>query len=131
MNKKRIPFLPLIILFVLINLVIYFLQGWLHSKGVDSNFLMVANLLLFAITLSGFALQQKGLASPNPNAFVRSVYGSMIIKIFICLIAVTIYAVLNKEKINKPALFISMGLYIVYTVIEVRTLMKGVRKKNA
>ncbi|MBA2248966.1 MAG: hypothetical protein H0W12_02100 [Chitinophagaceae bacterium] len=132
MKKNRSPYFPLIISFILLNGILFSLKNVFEKNGIDIDFIMVANLILFIITLAGFALQQKGLRSPNPNAFVRSVYASMIIKIFICLIAVTVYAFLNKEKINKASLFISMGLYIVYTVIEVGTLITGVSKsKNA
>jgi len=93
--------------------------------------LMYSNLLLFAITLIGFVLQRRGLRSPNSNAFVRAVYVSAMLKMFICMIAVLIYVFLFRKSINKPGLFAGMGMYIVYTIVEVTSLMKAARKKNA
>lgn len=75
-------------------------------------------------------VQSKGIRSPDPQKFVRGVYASMMIKMFICMIAILIYIVLNKKNINKPALFTSMGIYIFYTVIEVSGLMKAARKNT-
>ena len=49
------------------------------------------------------------------------------ISIGICLIAAFIYISINKSHLNKPALFISMGLYLVYTFVEVSVLMKLLR----
>jgi hypothetical protein len=37
---------------------------------------------------------------------------------------------MNKENINKPALFTSMGIYVLYTIIEVSGLMKAARKNT-
>ena len=52
------------------------------------------------------------------------------IKFFVCLIAAFIYFMLAKKNVNKPALIICMGLYIVYTVLEVAALQKLLKQKN-
>ena len=123
---------PVIILFVVLNGFFIagknLLQGW----GVDHNVLIIGNAILFLITLMSFSLAQRGLNSPNSHAFVRAVYGSVMIKLFLCLIAAFIYISTNKGNLNKPALFTCMGLYLVYTFMEVSALMKLLRgKKNA
>jgi hypothetical protein len=123
-------FIPIIILFVSLTALIFLLRSLLEEYGFDVNFLLISNLLLFVLSLVAFMVQSKGIRSPDPQKFVRGVYASMMIKMFICMIAILIYIVLNKKNINKPALFTSMGIYIFYTVIEVSGLMKVARKNT-
>jgi Ca2+/Na+ antiporter len=85
---------------------------------------------LFLITFLSFVLGLRGLKNPNPHAFVRSVYTSMMLKLFLCIIAAFIYIAMYRDNLNKPALFICMGLYLVYTFMEVSILMKLLKEKN-
>jgi len=131
MNKEnRKAFFPIVLLFIILNGLILTFKTFLESHGFDREFLLWANLFLFFISIGGFLLQRKGLQSPNPQAFVRGMYASMMFKMFICMIVVLIYVFLFRSKINKPGLFTAMGLYIVYTVVEVTALMKVARKKK-
>lgn len=131
MNKEnRKAFFPIVLLFIILNSLILTFKTFLESYGFDREFLIWANLFLFVISVGGFMLQHKGLQSPNPQAFVRGMYASMMFKMFICIVVVLIYVFLFRNKINKPGLFTAMGLYIVYTVVEVTALMKVVRKKK-
>ena len=131
MKENTKAYLPILLLFIIINSFIIAGKTFLDNLGYDRELLIWANLFLFLITIIGFLLQRKGLQSPNPNAFVRSVYASMMIKMFLVMIVTLGYVFLLKNKINKPGLFTAMGLYIVYTVVEVTSLMKVARKKNA
>ncbi len=124
------PYLSILFLFIILNGIIIIAKTFFDIHGFNIGFLQSANLLLFFISLIGFLFQQKGLQSTNPNAFVRGVYASMIFKIFICMIAALVYFFIARNNINKPALFTAMGLYIVYTVVEVIMLMKLARKKR-
>jgi hypothetical protein len=58
-------------------------------------------------------------------------YASMMVKLFVTMAAVLIYFFMVRSNLNKPGLFTAMGLYIIYTVVEVRSLMKVARNKNA
>ncbi len=130
MNKARLKsFLPIVLIFILLNGLFIVFRSRFESWGVDADVLLIANLLLFIITFISFALALKGLKNPNPNAFVRSVYGSMIIKLFAGMIAATIYISIYQKDLNKPALFGSMGLYLLYTFAEVSVLTKLLRQK--
>ena len=130
MNKSRLKsFLPIIVIFVVLSAVLIIFRGRFDSWNVDADVLLVANLLLFVITFISFALALKGLKNPNPNAFVRSVYGSMIIKLFAGMIAATLYISIYQKGLNKPALFGSMALYLLYTFSEVTVLTKLLRQK--
>ena len=131
MNKEnRKAYLPIVLLFIVFNGIILVAKSFLESNGFDVSFLVWANVFLLIISLGGFLLQRKGLQSPNPQAFVRGVYISMMFKMFITMIVVLIYVFIVRSKINKPGLFTAMGMYIIYTVIEVSALMKVVRKKK-
>jgi hypothetical protein len=131
-NSKQKAFMPVILVFIVVNG--FFLSGkdLLLRWNMDQRVVIVGNLLLFAITLISFLLAQRGLNHSNPHAFVRSVYMSVMLKLFACIIAAFIYISIYKANLNKPALFTCMGLYLVYTFLEVSVLMKLLKqKKNA
>ena len=131
MNKEnRKAYLPIVLLFIILNGLILTFKTFLDDHGFDREFLIWANLFLFLISIGGFLLQRKGFQSPNPQAFVRGVYASMMFKMFVTMIVVLVYVFLVRSKINKPGLFTAMGLYIVYTVVEVTALTKVARKKK-
>ncbi|HWJ27016.1 MAG TPA: hypothetical protein VNS32_10770 [Flavisolibacter sp.] len=131
MNRSETrPFLPIIIFFVILNALFIAGRHMLEQWNADQNVLIIGNALLFIITFISFTLARRGLSSANPHAFVRSVYGSIMIKLFVCIIAAFIYISLNKAKLNKPALFTCMGLYLVYTFFEVSVLMKLLKQKK-
>jgi hypothetical protein len=121
---------PVIVLFILVNSLAFIFKTFLQDHGFGIKFLLAANLLLFCLSQLAFFIQMRGLKSININAFIRSVYASLLIKIFIVIIALAIYLFMIKGKINRPSLFTSMALYILYTFIEVRQLMKISRRKT-
>jgi len=126
------PLLAVITFFIVLNA--FFLTGknFLDKQGVDQSVLIAGNLILFGATLLSYVFAKRGLKSENPQAFVRSVYLSIMVKLFICIIAALIYIFVFRKNLNKPALFICMGLYLVYTFIEVSVLTKLLKeKKNA
>lgn len=131
MTNRKI-FFPLLLLFILLNG--FFLAGksLLDKYSIDQNVLIGGNLILFAVTALSFYVSQRSLSSKNPNASVRSLYGSFMIKFFVIAIAAFAYIMAVKKNVNKPALLICMGLYIVYTFVEVSSLQKLLKqKKNA
>jgi len=71
----------------------------------------------------------KGLTTKNNHAFFRWVYGSIMIKLFVLAGVAFVYIMVTKKDVNKPGLFFCMGLYIVYTFIEVSGLMKVNKQK--
>lgn len=131
MKARNKELLTLTIVYFILNLLLISAMSLLQYNGSGYRFIVFANLFLYLLSLASVALQKKGLQSSNPNVFVRSVYSSIILKMFIIMIAALIYVFIERSKINKPALFTAMGLYIVYTVVEVTILMKAAKKKNA
>jgi hypothetical protein len=129
MSKSRRAFLPIVVLFIILNGFFIAGKGMLERWGANQDVLIYGNVLLFAITLVSFLVAIKGLRSPNPNAFVRSVYGSIMLKLFACLIAAFIYIFVNRQDLNKPAFFTLMGLYLVYTFLEVSSLTRMLKQR--
>ena len=125
-------FIPTALVFIILTALIISGKTFLQSRGFDIEFLLYANGFLFVLSIGAYILQHRGLQSANPEVFVRSVYASMMFKMFITMVAVLIYVVMLRDKINKPGLFTAMGMYVVYTVVEVSGLTKVLKsKKNA
>jgi hypothetical protein len=83
------------------------------------------------ISLISLNLQIKGMKNANPNVFVRSVMGSMIIKMFVVVGVVFAYVSLSGDHFNKRGIFISLFFYLIYLAVEVYSLMKLNKQKNA
>ena len=128
--RNRKPFLPVVLLFLILNA--FFLAGKniLQRWNADHEVLIVGNSLLFVITLISFLLAQKGLNNTNTHVFIRAIIGGIMVKLFVAVIAAFIYIALFKKTINKPALFACMGLYLVYTFFEVSVLTKQLKQKT-
>ncbi len=117
--------------FILIQIITIFSKQLLQTYHIDYGVLMGSNVLLFAISLISINLQIKGMKNANPNVFIRTVMGSMMIKMFIVVIAVFIYVAAIGNNFNKRGVFISLLLYLVYLAAEVYDLMKLNNQKNA
>ena len=128
-NRFR-EFVPVVLLFVVLNSFFIAGRGMLERWGASQNVLIGGNLLIFALTFFSFVLAERGLQNKNPHAFVRAVYSSVLLKLFIGIIAAFVYIAIEKKNLNKPGLFTVMGLYLVYTFLEVRVLTRMLKKKN-
>jgi hypothetical protein len=122
-------FIPVIGFFLLINLIIFIFFNSLKESGFNVAFLIVANIVLFLLTFFGFYIQTRGVRSTNINAFIRGVYSSLLLKMFVIVGAILVYIVAMGGEVNKPSILTSLGIYLVYTFIEVVQLMKIARKK--
>ena len=127
-NKLR-PFLPVIAFFLAINALTLTGIGPGTKWKLDKDVITIGNLILFLATSLSYFFALRGLKASNPHTFIRSVYASILVKFFICLLAALIYIVMYKANLNKPALFICMGLYLIYTFMEVMVLMKIMKQK--
>jgi hypothetical protein len=128
MQNRRKPFITIIVLFVALNAFFIVGKSMLTRWGADQNILIIGNSVLFVITLISAWMAVRNLNSTNPHAFVRGVFGSITIKLFLCMIAALVYIATYKKDLNKPALFTLMGLYLLYTFLEVGSLTKLLKK---
>ena len=131
MNLRFKVLLPLFITFLVLTILIFTANFFYADRGVDYTVVMAANCLFFLISLFVFRMQYKAMFNRNPNVFIRSVMMGMIIKVFACIIAVVVYYFLSRHLFNKPAVYISMIIYIVFLTVEVKTIMKLNKSKNA
>lgn len=130
MNFRFKVLLPLFVTFFVLTAIII-LANMFYAGGIDYTVVMAANCLFFLISLFVFRMQFVAMHNSNPNVFIRSVMGGMIIKVFGCIIAVVGYYFLSGKLFNKPAVYISMVIYIIFLTVEVRTIMKLNKQKNA
>ena len=133
MNWKALRyFRPAIFIFFFLNIGFFSMQKNLTEKGFDQEVLVYGNIILFAIFLVSFLMVAKGQRSKNNHEFFRLMYGSFILKLFLLAGIAFAYIITMKKEVNKPALFLCMLLYVIYTIIEVTALMKsGKQKLNA
>lgn len=113
--------------FVLLNAVFLVSGSALQAKGIDPAVVLGGNLVLFLVSLISLLVTSRSLTNSNPHVFVRAVYSGFIIKFFVVVFAAFIYFKLA-TLVNKPALFVCLILYIIYTAIEINTLMRMMKE---
>jgi hypothetical protein len=85
---------------------------------INSNFILVVNLILFTMALFNFKRISQ-LDLNNPNAMVRSVMTGTMLKFIVFGGGALWYATQKKAPIGTNNLLIAMGLYLLYTWIEI------------
>ena len=131
MNERYRVLFPLVLTFSIFTLFFLTVKLFFNSWGIDLRVILVANCLFFLTSFLVFRILRKAMQNPNPNVFVRSVMAGMMIKMFIVLAAVMAYVFGSGESFNKPSVFISLLLYLVYLAVEVALMMKLNKRKNA
>jgi len=120
MNNNKKAFLPFVLVFVFINLLALGLSGLMSAWHIVKWVVVGANTILFLISLYNVYQHLKVVQQNNPHAMVREVMGSTVIKLFVLGTAAFIYLYNAGEQKNINGLFIGMGLYILYTWMDVR-----------
>ncbi|MEJ7611065.1 MAG: hypothetical protein WKF88_07800 [Ferruginibacter sp.] len=121
---------PVLVVFISVTVFIVAAGALWRKYNIDRNVMLGANLLFLLINVLIYFLQKRSLRDPNPNAFIRSVIGGMMIKMFTAVIAVLVYVVSVGPGYNKKAVFISLFIYLLYLGAEVAAISKEIRKKN-
>jgi hypothetical protein len=123
---------PLLVIFILSNFLLLIFQKLLSKWGFDVEVLMIGNFILFIAIAISFFFYLKSLQNNNPHFFMRMIYSGLLMKMFICIIAVLVYALAVRSAINKMAIFGCFGFYFIYTFTEVKILMRlSKQQKNA
>jgi len=131
MKKERIRlFLPFIFLLIFVNGLSITFKSALQSHNIDNAVVIVANFLLFIISVFSIKMQLRSMDNTNPHLMVRVVMSSVVIKLFVLGAAAFIYLYIAGETKSVNALFISMALYLIYTWIEVRISLRLNPSKN-
>lgn len=133
MNKTILPLVrPLLFVFVIITAIIVAGRAWLLGQGIDPTVLLAGNIVIWFATIISLMVLLRGEKANNPQTFIRSMYGSFLIRFFLILVAAFIYIMTAKKNVNKPAIVICAGLYILYAGLEISALLRSLKnKKNA
>jgi hypothetical protein len=127
--RKTFP----VLIWLFLGFTVLFAGGWaiLSRKPVDFEVLLTGNGLLFAVSLYSMRSGIRALRHKNVTGFLRLVYSSLLIKLFLLSLGAFIYIIRLKQEVNKPALFGCFGLYLIYSFTEVRMVMQQSKQKNA
>lgn len=116
-------FLPVLALFMFINAIGLYSINFLPIEGVKIPFVLVVNGMLFALSLLNFRRVQK-MDIHKPNQMVQSVMLGTLIKMMVFAVAALVYSKQQKGPVGFITLLISMGLYLVYTYLEIQWTLK-------
>jgi hypothetical protein len=123
-NSASRSFLPLTIIFIITNGLFLTSRSLFTRWNIDTDVLIGGNIILFLATISSFFLYYRSYKAKNAFAILKMVYAGLFVKLVICVLAAFIYIMTNREQVNKGAIFVCLFLYVVYSAIEVTTLMK-------
>lgn len=117
--------LSIAVVFIVLTITFFALNSAMpqFSFGV----LMTGNGLMALLSVITYFLVKKQV-DQRAQAFVRGVYSGTFLKMFVCIIAIATYALLNKTTLHKPTLFVLFGIYAVYTAIETALLMNMAKR---
>lgn len=118
------PVVRFLVIFLVLSMILLILKNRSAGQDIDYTVLLAGNTILFLATILSFFFYKKALHNNNPHAFVRNVYGGMLLKMMICIAAALVYILLERNTVSKFALFGCFGLYIIYTFVEVKILMQ-------
>jgi hypothetical protein len=113
-NKFR----PVLALFFAVIALALLIQKVSIPLTINSNFIIVVNVILLTMALFNFQRINKVDLS-KPHAMVRSVMTGTMIKFIIFGGAALWYATQKKAPIGNLNLIIAMGLYLLYSWIEI------------
>ena len=114
-QKKFRPVITLFFTVLMLALIQFKLP--IHS-AINSTFIIIVNSILFILALFNYKrISQVDLS--KPNAMVRSVMTGTMIKFIVFGGAALWYATQKKAPIGSMNLLIAMGLYLLYTWLEI------------
>lgn len=111
-------FRPVFALFFSVLAVVLLTQKSGIQLPINAVFVMVVNGMLFSMALFNYKRISQ-VDVNNPNAMVRSVMTGTMLKFIVFGGAALWFATQKKAPIGTNNLFIAMGLYLVYTWIEI------------
>src|SRR5215213_9064918 len=103
-KRQRKPWWPIAFTFIITNALLLVGKRWAANIKLDTDILIVGNIILAVATLVSFQLYQRSLSNNSPQAFMRYIYSGMFIKMLICIFAAFIY-IASVDNVNKPAIF--------------------------
>ncbi|NDC40518.1 MAG: hypothetical protein EBZ77_03060 [Chitinophagia bacterium] len=75
------------------------------------------------LAMASFVLISKQMKQ-SPMAFTRGVMGANLLKLMVCMVAMLVYVVVNKDTLHKPTVFVFLGIYAIFSAAETTLLSK-------
>ncbi|WP_346238044.1 hypothetical protein ABDK00_003105 [Niabella insulamsoli] len=124
------PIKLMALVFTLLTAFFLIFKEKLTQAGIDRDVVVIANIILFLVGILTVRNALKAIDNPNPHVFVRVFYSGFIIRLFVCAIAAFIYIYSNNGQVDKTTLFVCLGIYVLYNIIEVSSLQKALRNNK-
>ncbi len=121
---------PLVFVFLIAAAIILIGRSFLQQRGIDWQVAMGGNVVIYVITIISMHLLTKGMHAQSTHAFLRNAYSGILFKLMACAVAAFIYILASGKSLNKPGLFVCMGLYLVYSLVEMRIIMKHSKQRK-
>lgn len=120
-NKKTSTIWVAFIVFSVLTVL-----GWnsLAIRKINPWVILISNGILCLVTLLNIAYHSASLQQSNPQAVLRSVMASTMIKLFVLAASVLIYLLAAGSSRSVYAIILSMGLYIIYSWMETKILLQ-------
>ena len=128
-RKRANGITSLFILFIIVNSFCFLFKNWLDAKNIDHLVVIGANCILFVLSATVYYMHKKAAQNKNPHAFVRSVMAGTFIKLVVIAIAVVVYLKLTEQNKSVYAIVAGIGLYFIYTFVEVKSAQR-LNKQN-
>ncbi len=123
-------YIILIVIFCGINGLGIAYSQTLEGLGIEHVAGMLGNVVLAVVTALSYHFSMKGIKGNSQHTFVRQVYLSTFVKLFICAIGILVYAFLFRSSLSIGTLILFFLLYILYTILETWSLMKAARSSS-
>jgi hypothetical protein len=112
------------------SILLFLTRDQIVAAGLDFKVLFGGNILLFLITALALFFHKKGMENKNPNVFFRAVYGSMIARMFLCILIILVYVSFAGDNFNKTSLLLCFVFYFLYSFLEVYRVFSLFKKKH-
>jgi hypothetical protein len=118
------------VVFIPVTILLVVFYNKIIQLHIDPLVLITGNSILYIITVIALYFHRKGFLDKNPNVFFRAVYASMLLRMFICIAAVLVYAIMAGNALNKYSLLLCFLFYFIYAFIEVRQIFSLLKKQS-
>ncbi len=108
---------PILALFAFINCLCFLVME--QMPNFNYYFIIVVNTMLILMAFLSYIRVLK-MDMNNPNAMIRSVMMGTLMKLGVFAIAALIYAKTQQTKVGIPTLLVCMGIYLLYSWLEIR-----------
>jgi hypothetical protein len=98
--------------------------------NISQSALIYSNIWLFGITALSFSFEVRGVRQKNAHAFFRNIYTGMLLKMFLSIAAVLVFALTDRAAITMTLVLCWLLLYILYTVVEISRLLQVNKEKS-